>query len=268
MNAGSEGGVGRVESIAEDGIGWIVFDNRRRHNAMSMAMWQQMSAAIAEHEVDPEVRVVVLKGAGDRAFVSGADISEFENNRATPGQQDAYEAAGDRAFAALADCTKPTLAMIRGYCLGGGLAIAVNCDIRIAAADATFSIPAARLGIGYRVSGVERLLNLVGPAWTKEIFFTARRFDAPEALNMGLVNRVVPVERLAGDVLAAAQAIAAKAPLTIAAAKRAVDELLKDPARRNLDACEEAIAACMRSADFVEGRRAFMEKRPPRFTGT
>lgn len=267
MNTTSEVAVGRVDGVVEGGIGWIVFDNQRRHNAMSMAMWEQLSEVLDKHMADPEVRVIVLKGAGDKAFVSGADISEFEKRRSTPEQSDAYSDAGTRAYTALADCPKPTVAMIHGYCLGGGLAIAVNCDIRIAAEGSTYSIPAAKLGIGYMVAGVERLLNLVGPAWTKEIFFSARRFEAAEALNMGLVNRVVPLENLADDVLTTAKQIASNAPLTIAAAKMAVDELLKDSANRNLGACERAIAACMQSSDFVEGRRAFMEKRPPRFTG-
>lgn len=258
---------GRMRAQRAGAVGWMVFDNPARHNAVSLAMWEAVPPILADFAADPEIRVVVVAGAGERAFVSGADISEFESRRAAPEAVRAYDAATERAFEALRDCPKPTLAMIRGHCLGGGLAVALGCDLRIAAADARFAIPAARLGLGYRVSGIARLVSVVGPAFAQEILFTARSFSAEEAQGMGLVNRVVPAAALAARIDEETARIAANAPLTIAAAKRAIAELAKDPAARDLAACQAAVDACFASADYAEGRRAFLEKRPPRFEG-
>jgi enoyl-CoA hydratase/carnithine racemase len=222
---------------------------------------------LAAFQADDAVRVVVMQGAGDKAFVSGADISEFETNRSTPeGRErfDAVAAAAGRAFKAL---EKPLIAKIRGFCMGGGLATALQADIRITADDGQFAIPAARLGLGYGFAGLQVLVSLVGPANANEIMLSARRFTAQEAAAMGLVNRVVPVDGLEVAVAELAAQIAANAPLTVKAAKAAIAETVKDPDRRDLARVEAMIEACFQSQDYIEGRTAFMEKRTPQFKG-
>lgn len=247
-------------------IGWVIFNNPDRHNATSYEMWQSLPMVLEAYVKDPEVRVIVFRGAGEKAFSAGADISQFKEKRSGAAATE-YNAAADAASQALRQCAKPTLAMIRGYCIGGGTAVAVGCDIRIAADDARFGVPAAKLGLGYRFDGIKRLASVVGPARTAEIFFTARQFTAQEALQMGLVNRLVPAAELEGFVEDHARAIALNAPLTIAAVKRALIELQKDPAERDLALCQRMVDACFASEDYREGQAAFMEKRKPRFTG-
>lgn len=248
-------------------IGWITFNNPARHNAVSMSMWESIPKALAAFENDPDIRLVVIKGAGEKAFISGADISEFKEKRSSLEATQAYNAAGDAANRALQEFSKPTLAMIRGYCIGGGCGVAIGCDIRIAAEDAVFSIPAGRLGLGYRYEGIRRLADLVGPAFATEIFFTARKFDAKEALAMGLVNRLVAVGELESYVRNYADMIADNAPLTLAAVKRSVLERYKDAGVRDLARCQAMVDACFSSKDYEEGRSAFMEKRRPVFKG-
>ncbi len=257
----------RLLAEKKDGIGWITFNNPARHNAVSFEMWQALPVALADFSADPEVRVIVLKGAGEKAFVAGADISQFKEKRSSAEAVQAYNAAADYASKALQECPKPTMAMIRGYCIGGGTAIAVNCDIRIAAEDAKFGVPAGKLGLGYRFTGIKRLADVVGPAFTAEIFFTARQFNAQEALQMNLVNRVVPVADLEKYVLDYAATIAGNAPLTIASIKRALIEYLKDPAQRDIAAVQKMVEICYQSEDYKEGQTAFMEKRKPVFKG-
>jgi len=213
------------------------------------------------------VRVVVLKGAGEKAFVAGADISQFKEKRTGEEAVREYNAASDRASIALREFPKPTIAMIRGYCIGGGTGLAVGCDIRIAADDARFAIPAGKLGLGYRYSGIERLADVVGPSATAEIFFTARQFTAQEALQMNLVNRVVPAAELEKYTLDYAATIANNAPLTIASIKRSLIEYLRDPGERNPDLCQKMVEDCFKSEDYREGQAAFMEKRKPMFKG-
>lgn len=263
----SEPQSGRVTAHAEGAIGWITFDNPKRRNAMSFEMWRQLPEALAAHGRDEAVRVVVLTGAGSQAFISGADISQFEALRGSADANAEYSAATDAAFAALRDFAKPTIAMIRGFCIGGGLAVALNADLRIAADDARFAIPAAKLGLGYGFDAVRHLVGIVGPAYAKGILFTARQFGAEEALRMGLVNRVVPAAALEDATRETAGMIAANAPLTISAAKQAAAAAMRDPADRDMAAVERAIADCFRSEDYAEGRRAFAEKRKPKFTG-
>lgn len=257
----------RLLAEKKDGIGWITFNNPARHNAVSFEMWQALPVVLADFAADPEVRVVVLKGAGEKAFVAGADISQFKEKRSSEDAVQVYNAAADNASKALQECPKPTMAMIRGYCIGGGTAIAVNCDIRIAAEDARFGVPAGKLGLGYRFTGIKRLSDVVGPAFTAEIFFTARQFTAQEALQMNLVNRVVPVAELENYVLDYAKTIAGNAPLTIASVKRSLIEYLKDPAKRDLEAIQKMVEICYKSEDYKEGQTAFMEKRKPVFKG-
>jgi enoyl-CoA hydratase/carnithine racemase len=210
---------------------------------------------------------VVLSGAGDKAFVSGADISKFEDERASAEAVSAYNATTARMYAKLSDFPKPTIAEITGVCVGGGTALAVCCDLRICGQSSRFGIPAARLGLGYGFPGLQRLVNLIGPAFAKEMFFTARLFSAAEAYDMGLVNRVLPDDEVAGYVADYARTITGNAPLTVSSVKAIVGEVLKDPAARDLARCEELVRACFASRDYVEGRQAFMEKRPPRFIG-
>jgi enoyl-CoA hydratase len=249
------------------GVGRLIVNNPERRNAVSLEMWQAMERVLDDFARDDSVRVVVVTGAGGKAFVSGADISRFEDERATADAVRRYNDTTERVAVRLHALPKPTIAMIRGYCIGGGVALAVCCDLRICDEGARFGIPAARLGLGYRFGGLKRLVDVVGPAFAKEILFTARRFSAAEAAAMGLVNRVVPEAELESYALGYAETIAANAPLTIAAAKAVIGEILKDPGERDVEACERLVAACFASDDYVEGRRAFMEKRKPAFTG-
>lgn len=258
---------GRMEARKEGAVGWMVFDNPARRNAVSLAMWRAIPDILADFAADPAIRAVVLTGAGEQAFVSGADISEFETERSGAEKVAAYNATAGTANRALSDFPKPTLAMIRGYCIGGGLGIALGCDLRLAADGSRFAIPAARLGLGYNHPAVKRLIDTVGVANALEILFTARHFSAAEAEKMGLVNRVLPVAEMESFVRDYAKRIADNAPLTLAAAKVCARELLKHPAAQDLTACEAAVAACFASADYAEGRAAFGEKRRPDFHG-
>ena len=257
---------GRIHVEVEGSIGWLVFDHPERRNAISVEMWEEMPRAAARLDRDDAVRVVVLRGAGEDAFVSGADISEFAGQR-TGAAAVSYEERNARAFASLAAIEKPVLAMIQGFCIGGGVAVSLAADIRYASDDAVFAVPAARLGIGYAVGGLETLIRLVGHSAAKEIFFTARRFSAQEALQVGLVNRVLPRAGLLPWVRETAGRIAENAPLTVRSVKRIANELAKDPAARDLAAAHESVRRCLESEDYREGMSAFLEKRPPRFRG-
>jgi enoyl-CoA hydratase/carnithine racemase len=258
---------GSVRIEREGALAWLIFDHAERRNAITTAMWQALPGAVAELDADPSVRVVVLRGAGDKAFVSGADISEFERARTGADAASEYDRTTARAFDALASLGKPLLAMIHGFCIGGGMATALGADLRYAADDAVFAIPAARLGLGYHMAGLDALARLVGPASAKEILFTARRYTAPAALELGLVNAVFAKSELEREVRAIAAAIAENAPLTLKSAKLTLRELARDPAERDVAAVRGSILACFESDDYREGVRAFLEKRAPRFTG-
>ncbi len=251
----------------DGGIGWIVFNNPQKHNAVSLEMWEALPVVLDEFAKDAQIRVVILKGEGEKAFVSGADISEFKEKRGSAEAAQTYNAASDRASRALNDFAKPLIAMIRGYCIGGGLGVATACDLRIASDNSRFGVPAAKLGLGYRYSGIKRLADLVGPSFTAEIFYTGRQFDAQEALQMGLVNRVLPVADLEKYVLDYATTITNNAPMTIAAVKRTLLEIRKNPGERDLELCQKMVEDCFASEDYAEGRTAFMEKRKPVFKG-
>jgi enoyl-CoA hydratase len=251
----------------DEGVATVTFNNPSKHNALSADMRHALPGLLQWLQGSDEVRVVVLTGAGERAFVSGADISEFGDQRTSPEARAAYDqtfADAGRAWLAL---EKPIVAMIRGYCIGGGLLTALNADIRIAADDAQFGVPAARLGLGYGYGGIETLVGLVGWANASEILFSARRYSAEEADHMGLVNRVVPVERLRDEVMDLARAMCANAPLTVAACKVGIQQTRRDPARRDLDKVAAMVEACFRSEDYKEGQAAFIEKRTPDFQG-
>ncbi len=251
----------------EGHVGWMIYNNPDRHNAISMEMQEAITVILDAYQADDAVRVVVMRGAGDRAFVSGADISEFETKRSSPEARKLFDEAGARSAAAFARLEKPLIAMINGYCIGGGLATAMQADIRIASDDAQFGIPAARLGLGYGFGGIRALVALVGPAYAAEILLTAQRFPAGEALEMGLVNRVVPKDELEKTVVGIANSIAANAPLTNRASKFAIRQALRDPEQRDLETAARYVEECFRSRDYVEGRTAFVEKREPRFRG-
>jgi enoyl-CoA hydratase/carnithine racemase len=248
-------------------VGTLVFNNPERHNAMSLEMWRQAAAALEGLIGNPQVRVIVLTGAGSKAFVSGADISKFESERDSAANVGVYNAAVEEFSQALLDCPKATIAMIRGYCIGGGVGIAVSCDLRVATEASRFGVPAAKLGLGYGLASLRRLMSLVGPQFTAEILFTARHFDAREAASMGLVNRVVPDGEIEDYVRNMAETIAGNAPLSIRAAKGVIRELLRDAGTRDAAACDALVKACFESEDYREGRRAFLEKRQPEFLG-
>lgn len=257
----------KIIARKDGAIGWVIFNNPEKRNALSLEMYEATAVAMEGYAKDPDVRVVILKGAGDKAFISGADISQFKDRRSNPEQVKAAEAISVRCSRSIRECPKPVIAMIRGYCMGGGLGLAVVCDLRIASDDSRFGIPAAKLGVGYRFSGVRRLAELVGPSFTAEIFYTGRQFNAQEALQMGLVNRVLPVAELEKYVMDFAATLTGNAPLTIAAVKRSLIELHKDPAERDLAACQKMVDDCFASEDYKEGQKAFMEKRKPVFRG-
>lgn len=248
-------------------VGWLIFNNPDRLNAVTYEMWAAMPAALDDFAADSAIRAVVLRGAGDKAFVSGADISQFEKKRGSADAVAEYNATAGRAGAALLKLQKPTIAMIKGYCIGGGLGIALGCDIRIAADTSRFAVPAAKLGLGYAYGGIKRLVDVVGPSFAKEIFYTARQFTAEEAHSMGLVNRIVPAADLDAYVADYTERVAANAPLTIQAVKIAADAAMAEAGEADLAAVSAAVKACFDSEDYIEGRRAFLEKRKPRFAG-
>jgi enoyl-CoA hydratase len=251
----------KILGTKKGAIGTLTFNYPEKHNAMSPEMAQAAAAVIEDFANDPAVRVIVLKGAGTKAFVSGGDISKYEHNRSTQEQLDAYNKMSSGFRDALTNVAKPTIAM------SGGLSIALRCDMRICSEDAQFSVPAARLGIGYAAESLGQLIELCGPSVAKEILFTARRYTAHEAHRIGLVNHVVQAGVLEAFVQQYADTIADNAPLSIVASKHVINEYVKDASVRNQALADKAVADCFASQDYVEGRRAFMEKRKPVWTG-
>ena len=248
-------------------IARIIFNQPEKRNAVSLEMWEAVEAAVGRFAEDPEVRILILSGAGGKAFVSGADISKFESERSSEEAVAHYNATTKRVYDMVEAFPKPTIAQIDGFCVGGGVALSLCCDLRICGKGSHFAIPAAKLGLGYAYPGIKRLVNVVGPSFAKELFFTGRRFDAEEARIMGIVNRVVEDGKVAEAAEDTAKMIAANAPMTVASVKYIVGETVKDESTRDLDECDRRVKACFDSKDYIEGRRAFLEKRKPQFVG-
>ena len=258
---------GAVRAEKDGAIGWLVLDNPARLNALDSAMWRAIPPAVAQFEADPEVRVIVLRGEGEKAFAVGMDISEFETPRMTPEKVAAFDRLIDEALHALQSSPKPVIAMIRGFCIGGGVEISLACDLRYCSDDVQVAIPAARLGLGYGIEGTKRLVETVGHANAREIFFTGRRYTAAEAFSIGLVHRIVPAGELEAFVRKTAEGMAENAPLTLAASKVLIEEFVRPSGEPDLAKGLAAIERCALSEDYQEGRKAFMEKRKPRFRG-
>jgi enoyl-CoA hydratase/carnithine racemase len=260
-------GTDKLLARVERGIGFITINNPERRNAISLEMWRALGDAMAAFEADDEVRVAVLSGAGGRAFASGADISEFEQQRANSDQRKSYGEVSQRGYGALATFSKPSIAMISGYCLGGGLLLALAADLRFATEGSKFGVPAAKLGLGYDYPGVAALARVVGPARSADILFSARQLDANEAREIGLINFVVPETELATRVEEYARQVSENAPLTVRAIKASLRVYARQTQLADASSVEPLVSRCFNSEDYREGRRAFMEKRKPRFQG-
>jgi enoyl-CoA hydratase len=253
--------------IHEAPLGWLVLNRPHVRNALNLRTWERIAEGVAELVADDAVRVIVMRGTTPEAFIAGADISEFPAMRADAAQARKYRDAPNNAIVAMVECRKPIVAMISGVCIGGGVQVALACDIRIAARGTRMGVPAARLGLAYPLEGVNMLAQTVGPANARDILLSARLFDAEEALHMGLVNRIVDPEKLEENVRDYTLKMATNAPLTMAAAKVAIRETLKDREDRDVKLVSTMVARCFDSDDYREGVRAFLEKRRPTFSG-
>lgn len=261
--------MGAVLISVADGIGRITLSNPGKYNAMSLAMWQALTGAVRAFEADPELRVILLEGDGDKAFVSGADISEFGALRDSEQAVKAYDEAVELAQTALMECSRPVVARIRGVCMGGGIGLALACDLRFASRNARFRMPAARMGLGYAYRGLRQIVKVLGPGSAADIFYTARTFDGREAERIGLVQSAMPDDDLVPAVEQVLREIAANAPLTVRAAKLAIRAATAGSGEQQalVQQADTAVRACFGSADYREGRLAFAEKRAPRFAG-
>jgi len=257
----------KMLSRVEEGVGYITFNNPEKHNAVSIEMWDALEKILDEFRSSKDIRVVVLNGAGGKSFVSGADISKFDKERSSKEAVLSYNERTQKVYELLETFPKPTIAMIDGYCIGGGLNLAVCCDIRICSEKSKFAMPAAKLSLGYPFSSIKRLFDVMGPGMAKHFMFTAEKISASEALACGLVQKLVSEENIETYVRDYALTISHNAPLTIKAMKQIGIEILKNPDERDLLLCEQLASACFDSEDYKEGRKAFMEKRKPNFKG-
>jgi enoyl-CoA hydratase len=251
----------------EGPVATVLFSNPAKFNAMTLDMWQALPARLQALEADPAVRCIVLRGEGEAAFVSGADISQFKDKRTDPAQAGAYAAAVEAAYHAPTLCTKPVIAAISGICMGGGLGLAAACDLRLGALGSRFRMPAARMGIGYSPMGIKRFVDIIGVQRTADLFMTARTFSAEDALSMGFLAEITAPDQIFSRANELAYTIAGNAPLTLKAFKLALNHVLDDTPKRPSEGLLQAIAACAASQDYQEGQRAFAEKRAPRFKG-
>ena len=257
----------KMLSRVEEGVGYITFNNPEKHNAVSIEMWDALEKILDEFRLSKDIRVIVLNGAGGKSFVSGADISKFDKERSSKEAVLSYNKRTQKVYELLETFPKPTIAMIDGYCIGGGLNLAVCCDIRICSEKSKFAMPAAKLSLGYPFSSIKRLFDVMGPGMAKHFMFTAEKISAGEALACGLVQKLVSEENIVTYVRDYALTISQNAPLTIKAMKQIGIEILKNPDERDLLLCEQLASACFDSEDYKEGRKAFMEKRKPNFKG-
>ena len=257
----------KMLSQTKDNVGYIIFNNPEKHNAVSIEMWDALEKFLNQFREDKNIRVVVLEGAGGKSFVSGADISKFDKERSTKEAVLSYNKRTHKVYELLETFPKPTIAKINGYCIGGGLNLAVCCDIRICSEKSKFAMPAAKLSLGYPFSSIKRLFDIMGPGMAKHFMFTAEKISANEAVSCGLVQKLVTEENLETFVNDYAFTISKNAPLTIKAMKKIGIEILKNPLDRDLSLCDQLASACFDSEDYKEGRKAFMEKRTPNFKG-
>jgi len=257
----------KMLSRIEEGVGYITFNNPDKHNAVSIEMWDALEKILDNFRNSNKIRVIVLNGAGGKSFVSGADISKFDKERSSKEAVLSYNKRTQKVYELLESFPKPTIAMIDGYCIGGGLNLAVCCDIRICSEKSKFAMPAAKLSLGYPFSSIKRLFDVMGPGMAKHFMFTAEKISATEALACGLVQKLISEDIIDSYVKDYALTIANNAPLTIKAMKQIGIEILKNPDERDLLLCEKLATACFDSEDYKEGRKAFMEKRKPNFKG-
>lgn len=248
-------------------VGWITFNNPAKHNAMSLDMWAGLVPALSAFEADDEVRAVVLTGAGEKAFVSGANISQFDKLRSSADAVAEYERVAEGAQNALYNYAKPTVARIKGYCIGGGLNLALCCDVRIACDNSSFAIPAGKMGLGYRMTAIRNLVTVVGPANALDIFLSARRLGSDEALRMGLVQHLANEESFEETVTQYLERLAANAPLTLSVGKKMIRQFQEVPAHIDMEEMRNLVMTCFASEDYQEGKQAFAQKRAPVFKG-
>jgi enoyl-CoA hydratase len=258
----------KVLTRKDGAIGRLIFNNPDKLNAISLEMWEGMGEAMADFDADPAIRVIVISGAGGKSFVAGADVSKYEEERMGENAQEHYAQTGERALSALYNTEKVTIAAIDGWCIGGGISVAVSCDLRYASSKSKFGQPAMRYGIGYRYKSLRRLVDIIGVPASKDMLLGGLQFDAQEALTKGLIGRVeAEGEAFDAFIEKTAASIAGGAPLTAKQVKFTLANILMDPDKRDLDQCEALFQVCYASADYKEGIRAFAEKRRPVFTG-